>query len=123
MGGDAHMPSGIPSSEVSAVVMAAFERAPGPLTLAGLEKALTKPFQAQDTLREAVSGLMAEGRIHRWPGRAKSEKYWVRRARRIHAREDHRGPASRAAVSVAEGLGAVRRPGEALRIGRRRTGV
>jgi hypothetical protein len=71
------MPSGIPSSEVSAVVLAAFERAPGPLTLAALKKAMTKPFQAQGSLREAVSGLMAEGRIHRWPGTAKSEKYWV----------------------------------------------
>ncbi len=71
------MPSGIPSSEVSAVVLAAFERAPGPLTLAALKKALTKPFQAPGILREALSGLMAEGRIHRWPGAAKSEKYWV----------------------------------------------
>ena len=71
------MPSGIPSSEVSAVVLAAFERAPGPLTLAALKKALTKPFQAQSSLCEAVSGLMAEGRIHRWSGTAKSEKYWV----------------------------------------------
>ena len=59
------------------MVLAAFERAPGPLTLAALKKALTKPFQAQGTLREAVSGLMAEGRIHRWPGTAKSEKYWA----------------------------------------------
>lgn len=69
------MPSGIPSSEVSAVVLAAFERAPGPVTLAALKKARTKPFQAQGSLREALSGLMAEGRIHRWPGPAKSEKY------------------------------------------------
>ena len=59
------------------MVLAAFERAPGPLTLAALKKALTKPFQAEGTLREAVSGLMAEGRIHRWPGMPKSEKYWV----------------------------------------------
>lgn len=71
------MRSGIPSSEVSAVVLAAFERAPGPLTLAALKKALTKPFQAPDIVREALSGLMAEGRIHRWPGTPKSEKYWV----------------------------------------------
>jgi DNA-binding HxlR family transcriptional regulator len=77
-GGNAHMPSGIPpSSEVSAVVLRAFERAPGPLTLAALKKALTKPFQAQGILSEALSGLMAEGRIHRWPGTVKSEKYWV----------------------------------------------
>jgi hypothetical protein len=76
-GDNAHMPSGTPSSEVSAVVLAAFERAPGPLSLAALKKALTKPFQAQGSLREAVSGLMAEGRIHRWPGTATSEKYWV----------------------------------------------
>ncbi|MGH8572109.1 MAG: hypothetical protein ACREX8_05980, partial [Gammaproteobacteria bacterium] len=62
---------------MSAVVLAAFERAPGPLTLAALRKALTKPFQAQGSLCEAVSGLRAEGRIHRWPGTAKSEKYWV----------------------------------------------
>jgi len=71
------MPSGIPSSEVSAVVLAAFERAPGPLTLAALKKALTKPFQAEGSLCESVSGLTAEGRMHRWPGTAKSEKYWV----------------------------------------------
>jgi hypothetical protein len=71
------MPSGIPPAEVSYVVLAAFERAPGPLTLAALKKALTKPFQAQGILREAVSGLLAEGRIHRWPGTAKSDKYWV----------------------------------------------
>ncbi|MGH8478299.1 MAG: hypothetical protein ACREXK_01665 [Gammaproteobacteria bacterium] len=71
------MPSGIPSSELSTVVLTAFERAPGPLALAALKKALTKPFQAQASLREAVSVLRAEGRIHRWPGTAKSEKYWV----------------------------------------------
>ncbi|MGH8566968.1 MAG: hypothetical protein ACREXU_02880 [Gammaproteobacteria bacterium] len=75
--GNAHMPSGIPSSEVSVVGLAAFERAPGPLTLAALKKAPTKPFQAPGILREALSGLMAEGRIHRWPGTARSEKYWV----------------------------------------------
>ena len=37
-GRNAHMPSGISSSEVSAVVLAAFERAPGPLTLAALKR-------------------------------------------------------------------------------------
>ena len=33
------MPSGIPSYELSAVVLAAFERAPGPLILAALKPA------------------------------------------------------------------------------------
>jgi hypothetical protein len=70
------MPSGIPSYEVSAVVLAAFERAPGPLTLAALKKALIKPLQAQGILREAVSGLMAERRIHRWPRYATRALRW-----------------------------------------------
>jgi hypothetical protein len=70
------MPSGIPSSELCAVVLAAFEGAPRPLTLAALKKAVTKPFQAQGGLREAVSGLVAQGRLYRWPGAAKAERYW-----------------------------------------------
>jgi len=57
----------IPSSELFTVVLAAFERAPGPLTIAALKKALTKPFQKQGALQEAVSALVAERRIHLWP--------------------------------------------------------
>ena len=71
------MPLDIPSSELSAIVLAAFERAPGPLTMAALRKALTKPFQKQGVLQEAVSALVAEGRLHLWAGTAKSQKYWV----------------------------------------------
>ena len=71
------MPLNIPSSELSAVVSAAFERASGPLTIAALKKALTKPFRVQNSLRDTVLRLVAEGRVHRWPGTAKSDKYWI----------------------------------------------
>ena len=72
------MPLDIPSSDLSAVVLAAFERAPGPLTLAALKRTLTKPFRMQNSLRDAVLWLVAEGRVHRWSGAAgKSEKYWI----------------------------------------------
>ncbi len=71
------MPLDIPSSDLSAVVLAAFERAPGPLTLAALKLTLTKPFRIQNRLRDTVLWLIAEGRVHRWPGAGKSEKYWI----------------------------------------------
>ena len=72
------MPLNIPSYDLSAVVLAAFERAPGPLTLAALKRTLTKPFRMQNSLRDAVLWLVAEGRVHRWSGAAgKSEKYWI----------------------------------------------
>jgi hypothetical protein len=71
------MPLDIPSSDLSAVVLAAFERAPAPLTLAALKRTLTKPFRMQNSLRDAVLWLVAEGRLHRWPGAGKSKKYWI----------------------------------------------
>ncbi|MDQ3775835.1 MAG: hypothetical protein M3461_16540 [Pseudomonadota bacterium] len=71
------MPLDIPSSDLSAVVLAAFEHPPGPLTLAALKRTLTKPFRMQNSLRDAVLWLVAEGRVHRWPGAGKAEKYWI----------------------------------------------
>ncbi len=62
------MPLDIPSSELSAVVLAAFECAPGPLTMAALKRALTKPFRIQNGLWDAVLWLIAERRVHPWPG-------------------------------------------------------
>jgi hypothetical protein len=100
------MPLDIPSSELSAVVLAAFEHAPGPLTMAALKKALTKPFQKQGALQEAVSALVADGRLHLWSGTAKSKKYWVHepgafmRAKIIEALRPEPQPASEIAKKL-----------------------
>jgi len=67
------------TTELREVVLEACARAPGPMTVATLKKALTKPFREEAPLREALAALLAEGQLHIWPGTgtAKSPKYWI----------------------------------------------